>query len=72
MLILCYLGEATKFELTEGINLLAVRNPPERIPDHFIHVPQLSPSRELFRDTQVWKAKYSKKRIGGIFMKIDL
>lgn len=61
MLILSYLGEAGKFDLTEGVNLLGVRNPPDKIPENFVHVPQLSPSKELFSDTQVWKNRCSKK-----------
>ncbi|WPS85551.1 DUF488 family protein (plasmid) [Brevibacillus halotolerans] len=61
MLILSYLGEANKFDLETGLNLLTVRNPPTdengriKIPTHFIHVPQLSPSKALFSDTQTWK-----------------
>ncbi|MFF2532212.1 DUF488 family protein [Brevibacillus sp. NPDC058079] len=66
MLILSYLGEAKQFDLTVGVNLLAVRNPPTekgriKIPPNFIHVPQLSPSRELFIDTQTWKEEFDKK-----------
>jgi uncharacterized protein YeaO (DUF488 family) len=68
LLILSYLGEANKFDLETGLNLLAVRNPPTdedgriKIPPHFIHVPQLSPSRELFNDAQIWKRRYEKKQ----------
>lgn len=52
LLILSYLGEAKNFELEVGTNLLIVRNPPEVIPQHFIHTPQLSPSKGLFSATQ--------------------
>lgn len=40
MLILRYLAEAKHFDLTNGLNLLAVRKPPQDIPAGFIHVPQ--------------------------------
>lgn len=68
MLILSYLGEANKFALETGLNLLAVRNPPKnangkiQIPEHFIHVPQLSPSKQLFSDTQEWKKEHENKQ----------
>jgi hypothetical protein len=68
MLILSYLGEAGAFDLTTGINLLAVRNPPKDkigkhlIPPHFGHLPELSPSPSLFGDTQLWKNEYGKEK----------
>jgi uncharacterized protein YeaO (DUF488 family) len=67
LLILSYLGEAKKFELENGLNLLVVRNPPIdengliKIPPYFVHVPQLSPSKQLFNDTQSWKKESSEK-----------
>lgn len=63
MLTLCYLGETNKFNLETGLNLLAVRKPPQVIPSYFVHVPQLSPSKELFFQTQEWKRKYENKAL---------
>lgn len=57
---LSYLGNHHEFNLEEGLNLLIVRKPPKKIPKHFIHVPQLSPSLELFNQAQIWKKEYEK------------
>lgn len=56
-----YLGNHHQFNLEEGTNLLIVRRPPAKIPEHFIHVPQLSPSPELFHQAQIWKKQLGDK-----------
>ena len=54
-----YLGSLSQSKKLENINelkkLLIVRKPPEKIPNGFIHVPQLSPSLDLFFRTKNWK-----------------
>lgn len=56
MLYLAYLGEAKKINFKySDKKLLIVRKPMGTIPHGFIHVPQLSPSLELFNKTQLWK-----------------
>lgn len=56
MLYLAYLGESRSMEFKENSKkLLIVRKPQGKIPDGFIHVPQLSPSLKLFSKTQLWK-----------------
>jgi len=61
MIQLSYLGNHGEFDLEKAINLLIVRNPPVKIPEHFIHVPQLSPSRSLFNQAQIWKKELGEK-----------
>lgn len=58
MIYLSYLGNHNQFDLSKGVNLLIVRKPPTKIPKYFIHVPQLSPSIELFNQAQKWKKEY--------------
>ncbi|MDF2880001.1 MAG: hypothetical protein K0R54_558 [Clostridiaceae bacterium] len=56
ILHLAYLGEAKKLNLSENTKkFFIVRKPVGGIPKGFIHVPQLSPSIELFDKTQKWK-----------------
>lgn len=62
MIILSYLGDYRSFDLERGLNLLIVRRPPLKIPSHFIHAPQLSPSPGLFKQTQEWKLQYGEKK----------
>lgn len=54
-----YLGSLSQAKQLPADNnykkLLAVRRPPDKIPNGFIHVPQLSPSLELFFKTKNWK-----------------
>lgn len=58
MLHLSYLGEAAKLDISEeALKLLIVRVPPEKIPNGFIHVPQLSPSPHLFKTVRRWKGE---------------
>lgn len=58
MLKLAYLGESKNLNIEKNIlKLLIVRRPVGKIPKGFIHVPQLSPSNNLFEKTQNWKAK---------------
>lgn len=61
MIQLSYLGNHQAFDLNDRLNLLIVRRPPVKIPEHFIHVPQLSPSKELFNQAQVWKREVGEK-----------
>lgn len=61
MVKLSYLGNHQAFDLGQGMNLLIVRRPPVKIPEHFIHVPQLSPSPELFHQAQIWKKQLGDK-----------
>jgi uncharacterized protein YeaO (DUF488 family) len=58
---LSYLGNHQSFKLEEAMNLLIVRRPPAKIPEHFIHVPQLSPSNDLFQMAQIWKKQLGDK-----------
>lgn len=73
MLKLAYLGEAKKLDLNPDIlKLLIVRRPVGRIPNGFIHVPQLSPSNELFEKTQLWKANKFKEEEREILKSKDI
>lgn len=62
MVNLGYLGESRKIEFKEeDIKLFIVRRPVNGIPLGFIHIPDLSPSTDLFRDTKRWKnGEYTK------------
>ncbi len=59
MLYLAYLGKATKLAINDKVpKLLIVRKPMSGIPKGFIHVPQLSPSTELFNNSRRWKENH--------------
>ncbi|WCK57152.1 DUF488 family protein (plasmid) [Aneurinibacillus sp. Ricciae_BoGa-3] len=58
MLHLAYLGESKKLEIPDrAAKFLIVRKPVSGIPAGFLHIPQLSPSLNLFDKTQIWKKK---------------
>lgn len=62
MLYLAYLGESKKLNIDNDIlKLFIVRRPVGKIPDGFMHVPQLSPSVNLFEKTQLWKNRQFNK-----------
>lgn len=61
MIIMSYLGESKELQDLEATRLLIVRKPPKVMPEEFHHVPELSPSLELFHQAQIWKREYEAK-----------